>query len=406
MGTPVSPARYDVAIAGAGPAGAALAIRLARSGLRVVACDRAVFPREKTCSEYMSPEGVRHLATLGVLERVERSGGFHIKGTRVAAAHGGTLTGLFARAGRPFRDTGLSVPRRVLDHALVAAARDAGAEIRERCTVVDVAREHGRITGLRVREAGQLRQLDARLVVGADGLHSVMARTIGRRHTGLLRRYAFAAHVEAVGEMGDTAELHVGPEGYVGLNPLGGGVTNVALVLPRTRIRDVRGDPAGYFFRELERFTGVRGRVRSDRITRRVMAAGPFATWTSPVTAPGALLLGDAADFFDPFTGEGMCAAFRGAELVEETLLDPLLAGAPLDRSALARYRSARRRAFAGKWIVERMIGHAMLAPAFFDRAVRHLDQRGLSHTLIGVTGDYLPARAVLNPRFLAQVML
>ncbi len=401
----MSESTFDVAIAGAGPAGAALAIRLARAGLRVVACDRAVFPREKTCSEFMSPEGVRHLASLGVLERVERSGGLRIRGTSVSAPFGASLTGLFARAGRPFRPTGLSVPRRILDHALVCAAREAGALVRERCPVVDVVRTDGRISGLVVRERGELRRIAARLVVGADGLHSIMARTIGRRRTGFLRRYALAGHVAGVAGLDETAELHVGPDGYVGLNPLGGGVANVAVVLPRRRMSTLEGDLHQFFFQELERFPGVRGRIPS-RLVRRVMATGPFASWTSPVTAPGALLLGDAADFFDPFTGEGMGAAFRGAELVEETLLQPLLARAPLDRGVLAAYRAARRHAFLGKWIVERLIGHAMLAPRLFDRAVERLDRRGLSHTLIGVTGDYLPARAVLNPRFLAQVVL
>jgi len=354
----------------------------------------------------MSPEGVRHLAALGVLDAVEGAGGFPIRGTRVSAPHGASLTGLFARAGHPFRSTGLSVPRRTLDHALVRAARAAGAEIREGSSVVDVVREENRITGLVTREGGRHHRIMARLVVGADGLHSVMARSIGRRHTGLLRRYALAAHVESVAGLGDTAELHVGPDGYAGLNPLGGGVANVALVIPRSRMLQMRGNAPGFFFEELERFPGVRGRVQPSRLVRRVMATGPFARWTSPATAPGAVLLGDAADFFDPFTGEGMCAAFRGAELVEETLLEPLLGRAPLDRHALVRYRAARRQAFLGKWIVERLVGHAMLSPAFFNRAVRRIEQYDLSHTLIAVTGDYLPARAVLNPRFFAQVVL
>ena len=91
-----------------------------------------------------------------------------------------------------------------------------------------------------------------------------------------------------------------------------------------------------------------------------------------------------------------------------ETLVtgEPALIGEmPLD-AGLGAYRRARRRAFAGKWAVERLIGYAMLLPGFFDRAVERLERRGLSHTLIGVTGDYLPARHVLNPRFLSQVML
>jgi hypothetical protein len=86
-------------------------------------------------------------------------------------------------------------------------------------------------------------------------------------------------------------------------------------------------------------------------------------------------------------------------------LLAALSAPGPVSRSALRPYARARRAAFFGKWIVERAIGYAMLAPTLFDRAVERLERRGLAHTLIGVTGDFVPARAVLNPVFLYQVV-
>ncbi len=400
-------AQLDVLIAGAGPAGASAALRLARAGLRVVAVDRARFPREKICSEYMSPEGVRHLAALGVLETVESAGGHPIMGTMVEAPRGSRLTGLFARAGTtPFRAAGLSVPRRILDHALIEAARGAGATIMEATTVQSVLRESDGVAGLSVRsDGGQTRELRARLTVGADGLHSLLARTIGRRRFGPLRRYAFVAHADGVAGLSNTAEMHVSADGYVGINPLGGGLANVALVVPRERAALARGRPGSFFLEQLERFPGVRGRLRADSIVREVLVTGPFAAWSRTVVTAGALLTGDAADFFDPFTGEGICAALRGAELLEITAREALARPGPLSAAGLAPYARARRRAFLGKWMVERAIGYAMLAPALFDRAVARLERRGLAHTLIGVTGDFVPPRAVLNPVFLSQVV-
>ncbi|HEV8149491.1 MAG TPA: FAD-dependent oxidoreductase [Gemmatimonadales bacterium] len=398
--------RYDVVIAGAGPAGAATAYRLARAGLRVVAVDRAEFPRDKACSEYMSPEGVRHLAALGVLARVEREGGQPIRGTTVHAPRGSSLTGLFARAGTPFRPTGLSVPRRILDHALFDAARDAGAELLQRTTVLGVLRDGAGVSGLVVRDGrGLPRELRGRLTVGADGLRSSVARAIGSPRSGSLRRYALVAHVAGVSGLRDTAELHVGARGYVGLNPLGGDVANVALVLPQELVRGARGRVRQFFFEQLARFPGVRNRVPPSGMVRELLVTGPFAAWSARVATAGALLVGDAADFFDPFTGEGICAALRGAELIETTVLEPLSRPQTLSVAALRPYVRARRRAFLGKWAIERAIGYAMLAPALFDRAVARLERHGLAHTLIGVTGDFVPPSAVLNPAFLSRVM-
>ncbi len=395
-------------IAGAGPAGAAAAIRLARAGLRVVAVDRAAFPRDKVCSEYMSPEGVRHLAALGVLADVEQRGGFPIRGTTVHAPKGSSLTGVFAGAGTaPFRDTGLSVPRRILDQALVEAARRAGAHILERTAVQTVIRHGGAIRGLVVRDAeGDTRTIEGRLTIGADGLRSVVARAVGARRTGPLRRYALVAHVQAVAGLGDIAEMHVGGTGYVGLNPLGAELANVALVLPKAAMPEATAGLEQFFLHQLGQFPGVRGRIHPGAIVRPVLVTGPFGAWTRAGVAAGAVTVGDAADFFDPFTGEGICAAFRGAELIEATMLEALQSGQPIGLPAVRQYRRARRRTFLGKWIVERLIGYAMLAPSLFDRAVARLERRGLSHTMIGVTGDFVPARAVLNPIFLTQVIL
>jgi hypothetical protein len=86
-------------------------------------------------------------------------------------------------------------------------------------------------------------------------------------------------------------------------------------------------------------------------------------------------------------------------------VLRPLSRPGPLPAQALRSYVRARRRAFRGKWAVERVIGYAMLAPALFDRAVARLERHGLAHTLIGVTGDFVPPRAVLNPVFLSRVV-
>jgi menaquinone-9 beta-reductase len=407
--SPERPAPVDVLVVGTGPGGSAAAALLARAGFSVTAVDRAAFPREKACSEYMSPETVRLLDHLGVVPALEAAGAAPLHGTQVIAAGGSRLHGRFAHAGvTPFRPTGLSLSRRLLDDTLVGAARAAGAAVLERTTVEALLYDRGAVGGAVVRDpGGQRHALRARLTIGADGLRSLVARRIGRRRHGHPRRLAFVAHVDGVTGMGNSAEMHVGRQGYVGLNPIGGGRTNVALVVPAERGGEARGRMEAFLLEALRAFPGLHERVAAGALARRVLATGPFAAWSGRVTVDGAALLGDAADFFDPFTGEGIYSALRGAELLAKTAMTALERPGIVTAADLAGYRLSRRRAFAGKWAVERLIGYGMLFPALFDRAVARLGRRaGMADTLIGVTGDFVPARHVLNPLFLARMIL
>jgi menaquinone-9 beta-reductase len=399
----------DVFIAGAGPAGSATAALLARSGFSVLAADRATFPRDKACSEYMSPETVRILSRLGVVDALEKAGGVGLEGLKVTAPRGGIAHGRFGRATHaPFRPTGLAISRRILDHELVVAARAAGAVVAERTFVEELLYDRGAVTGAVLRDhAGRRHAIRARLTVGADGLRSVVARRIGRRAHGKPRRVAFVAHVAGVRDMGLSAELHFGRTGYVGLNPIGQGRTNVGLVVPAERAASARGRVEQFFFDTLGEFPDVHQRVTGGEVVRPVLATGPFAAWSGRVVAPGVLLVGDAADFFDPFTGDGIYSALRGAELVAETMVPALSRSGASLPNALLEYRRMRRQVFAGKWVLERLIGWSMYFPRLFERGVTRLGRRdGMADTLIGAAGGFVPVREVLNPRFLARMVV
>jgi 2-polyprenyl-6-methoxyphenol hydroxylase-like FAD-dependent oxidoreductase len=222
---------------------------------------------------------------------------------------------------------------------------------------------------------------------------------------GRLRRIAFVAHMRGVQGMRQHAELHVGRGAYVGLNPLNSEVTNVALVVRAKDATAARGDALAFFRQSLEAFPGIAGRVAASTLVRPVMVTGPFDVRSRRVTGDGFALVGDAAEFFDPFTGEGIWSALVGARLLAESL-DPLLQGSrPITDRALGSYRRARRRRFAAKWVVERVIGHAMRWPALFDGAVRRVDKTGMAATVIGITGDFVPVRRLLAPSTLWRLV-
>ena len=403
------PGQIDVLIAGAGPAGSATATFLARAGCSVLAIDRAVFPRDKACSEYMSPETVRILHRLGVVESLERAGAVALEGMKITAPLGATAHGKFALAGhRPFRSTGISISRRILDHQLVQAARSAGAAVVEQTRVEELLYDGGVVAGAVVRDrAGQRHSIRARLTVGADGLRSIVARRMGHRRHGRPRRVAFVAHVGGVQNMSRSAELHFGDSGYIGLNPIGQGSTNVSLVVPADRAGPARGRAEQFFWEMLAEFPALRERIEPGNVTRQIMATGPFAAWSGRVIVPGALLVGDAADFFDPFSGDGIHSALRGAELAAETVVSALSRPGPLTVDRLVEYRRRRWRVFAGKWMVERIIGLSLGFPRIFERGIARIGRRdGMAHTLIGVAGGFVPASEVLNPLFLARTVL
>lgn len=404
----------QVIIVGGGPAGSSAAYFMARAGIDVLVLDRARFPRDKTCSEYMSPQASRVLEDMGALHAVESSGAAQLTGMRVHAPNGMTIHGEFiAKHGyRGFRDRGLAVRRTILDAILLERARDAGARIEEGVRVTDVIKNPaGRVTGVQTTTPdGGSRALAATLVVGADGLRSVIGRRLGLiRASRWPRRIALVTHYRNVRGSRTFGEMHVDREGYLGIADVGNGLTNVAVVVPVSRAAEVAADRAEF----LESWIAERPRIaevlRGSERVMPVRATGPFAAAARKAFVPGAALVGDAADFFDPFTGEGIYTALRGGELLSGYVaqaLEEKQKGRSGDE-ALREYDVARRREFSGKWKVERLVGAAVAFPALINRAASVLSRRrDMADLLVGVVGDFVPAREVLSPGYLLRLML
>lgn len=400
----------DVLIVGGGPAGASTAFRLAKRGVKVRIFERARFPRAKPCAECLSPQAGRALHDMGVLADIEARGAW-LKGMIVRAPNGQTMRGDYgANHGfRAFRDRGLAIRREILDDALLRAARDAGAEVVEGAHVTGViASRSGLVRGVQVTDRlGATRDVEAEIVVAADGLRSVIANRLGlARFAAWPRRLSLVAHYRDVQDVGEYGEMHVERDGFVGIADVGEGLTTVAAVFPWRRGKEIAGDRAGFLDRWISSKRHLAKRFRDAQRFGDTVAVGPFASHARQAWRPGAVLVGDAADFFDPFTGEGIYAALRGGELAAGTIAAALEYG-PKHEEPYRMYDAARKSEFGGKWKVEKMIGTAVAFPTIMNRAVRRLSARKeLADLLVGVTGDFVPAREVLRAQYLAQLFL
>jgi flavin-dependent dehydrogenase len=403
----------EVIVVGGGPAGASTAHFLAREGVDVLVLDRAKFPRDKTCAEYLSPQASRILSDMNVLDEIERASPAHLAGMRIRSPDGHCADGEFSSTHgfRPFREYGLAVRRTILDAIVLNGARATGARVEELTRVTDVTRDQtGRVSGVTVIGTdGKSRSLTSRIVGGADGLRSVVGKRLGLTHTSRLfpKRLALVTHYRKVRNVGSLGEMHVDHQGYFGIVDVGGGLMNVAVVVPMARAREI-GDGRNEFLEQwiasrphlAERFLGAE-RVEDVRAT------GPFATVSKPAWAPGAGLVGDAADFFDPFTGEGMYAALRGGEMIAPFILEALRGEVRRENDALTAYDAARRKEFGGKWKLERIVGMAIAYPYFLNNAAKALSRRkDMADLLVGVAGDFIPTSVVLNPRFLFKLFI
>jgi geranylgeranyl reductase family protein len=402
----------DAIVVGAGPAGAATAILLAEAGHEVVLLDRARFPRDKICGEYLSPEGSRILDRLGALKSVEAAGARPLRGMRITAPDGTRLVGDYPRAGRwrGYRDHALAVPRRAFDAALVERARALPVTVREGFRVTELIVEGDRVTGVEgVEQDGGLRseRLGARLVVGADGRASVVARRLGlvRPHR-WLQRLALMTYAEGVDHDPERGEIFLDPPAYSILNPVADGRVNASLVVPAAEGVRQKADLSGYFDRAVAAFPFLRDRLRGGRRVAPVRALGPLAYRVDPPRHAGVILVGDALGFLDPFTGEGIYAGLRSAVLAAE-VADPALRAGDLSASALAPAHTRRRAEFAAKErvaiLLQRLIARRWLAVTVARRLATRPDALA---ELMGVIGDFVPARRVLSPAFATRLVL
>jgi len=335
----------DAVVVGARPAGAACAIALARAGRRVVALDHARFPSDTLSTHLLFAGGVAEIARIGALARVDALEAPPLREALMGGA-GMTVRGTYTPIDGIAH--GLCVRRTGLDAAFVDTAREAGAEVREQCRVVDLIRSEARVAGVRYRDPeGVEHELRAPLVVGADGRRSTVARLVGATEpyrSNANGRACYFAYLEdgrpewreIAAQWRDGAELGTA-------FPCDDRLLLVLLMPPMSRAEDFRGALEEEWDRTAHSIDGLDERLEGCKRVSKVRSAIDTTSYFRRSSGPGWALPGDAGHFKDPVTAQGIRDALLYGRLLGEMAAPVLDDASGLD-SAVRRWERRRER--------------------------------------------------------------
>lgn len=416
---------YDVVIVGGGPAGSSAAIRLAAEGFHVALLDRARFPRDKACGEFLTPQARALLSDLKAVEAAKQADAYPVTAAVLMAQSGEQMEFRPADGG----PAGYALRRADLDALLLRRASEAGAVVLEGHTMRQLRfNEKGAVCGVcAVNAAKEPVELQARLVIGADGSHSPTARQLGLVHARpRLNRLALVSHWYGLSGRTDTIEMRTRGQIVCGLDFPGSSASfaldyeagrlkqtavanrkcaNLTLVVPTELGPQIAGRAGDFIEQTLQsHFPDLAERLAGAERETTIRAIGCFGHICKPAVADGALLAGDAATFIDPFTGEGVYFALRGAQLAAEVASEALRRD-DLSRASLLKYQRARSE-LARRYLLCDVIQAVVRSPKLFPSLVRRLDRYPtLADRLFSVLADLRPPADVLHPGFLWRLL-
>jgi len=334
---------YDAIIVGARCAGSPTAMLLARAGCRVLLVDRAKFPSDTLSTHFVWPGGAARLHSWGLLDAVRRSncppvttismdvGAFTLRGSPPPAANG-------------VRE-GFGPRRTVLDKMLLDAAAASGAEVREEFAVQEILFEEECVSGIRGQARGGTAVTEqGRIVVGADGLHSMVARAVAAAEYNAQPPHACWYYTYWEGLPMTGAELYLRPGRSFVAFPTNDGLTLVVVGWKHAEFPAFRAAIERNYLETLDLAPAFAARVAQSKRAERFYGTSDVPNLFRRPYGPGWALVGDAGYHKDPVTAQGISDAFRDAEQLSRAICDGL-SGKRTFSDALADYERLRNEA-------------------------------------------------------------
>jgi len=366
---------FDVAIAGAGPAGTSAAIHLATQGARVLLVEQKRFPRPKLCGEFISPECLGHFERLGVADQMVAAGAATLTETVFYSRKGRSVNVPSSWFGASGRALGLS--RAEMDQNLLERAKRAGAVVLENTHASELIFDRGRVRGLRLKCGSEITDHHALVTVDATGRTRALARKVKSRgkpeHTSRYRLVAFKAHLENAQAAHGACEIYFYPGGYGGLSSVEGGASNFCFIATAKDVRRCGSDPEAVIRENVFRnpraaYTLAHAKARSEWLSVSLETFGRRKL----VPAEGLIAVGDAAAFIDPFSGSGMLIALESGELAAQTIINQFEAlRQNASFASLAReYRLKYRKRFDSRLRICSLLRRAAFVPSLAEAAI------------------------------------